>query len=233
MDKFGIASPTTMLTLIEETAADHCLDINMSLYDLEKQDTGWVLLSGLVQMDRYPAYKEKITIRTWLSSYSLIKGFRENIIYDEQRNIIGRAKGIWVFFDIKRRKPVQILQYIKNKWSFDEEVSLEQNIVHKIEAIEKASYITEYHVRRFDTDMNQHVNNIRYLQWVIESVPEEIADNYYMHTIDGRFIGEAQYGDTIVSLTDEGTEDLSFIHAVKIHGSNKVCATGRTFWKRK
>lgn len=233
MDRFGIASPTTMLKLIEETAADHCLDIGMSLYDLEKMNIGWVLLSGIVQMDRYPAYKEKIIIRTWLSSYSLIKGFRENIIFDEQRNIIGRAKGIWVFFDIKRRRPVPILESIKNKWSYCDELSLEQNIVHKIEAIDKAAFITEYLVRRFDTDMNQHVNNIRYLQWVIESVPEEIADNYYLHTIDGRFIGEAQYGDTIVSLTDEGSDADSFVHAIKIHGNNKVCATAKTWWKKK
>jgi len=233
MDRFGIATPTTMLKLIEETAADHCRDIDMSLYDLERMNIGWVLLSGIIQMDRYPAYKENITIRTWLSSYSLIKGYRENIIFDEQWNIIGRAKGIWVFFDINRRRPMPILESIKSKWSYCEELSLEQNIVHKIEAIDKASYITEYHVRRFDTDMNKHVNNIRYLQWVIESMPEEYADNYFLHIIDGRFIGEAQYGDTIVSLTEEGPDKDSFIHAVKIQGSNKVCATAKTWWKKK
>ncbi|WP_369403701.1 acyl-ACP thioesterase domain-containing protein [Geofilum rubicundum] len=70
MNKFGAASPTTILTLLEETAADHCYSINHSLYDLEKQNVGWVLLSGVIEMDRYPVYKEKITIRTWLSSYS-------------------------------------------------------------------------------------------------------------------------------------------------------------------
>ena len=70
MNEFGEASPTTILTLLEEAAADHCLSIKQSLFDLFNQNIGWVLLSGYMQMERYPLYKEKITIRTWLSKYT-------------------------------------------------------------------------------------------------------------------------------------------------------------------
>lgn len=34
MNELGIASPTTILTLLEETAAEHCYSINHSLYQL-------------------------------------------------------------------------------------------------------------------------------------------------------------------------------------------------------
>ncbi|MCX6270359.1 MAG: thioesterase [Bacteroidetes bacterium] len=156
MDNSGVASPTTILTLIEETAADHCHSINMSLYDLEKQHVGWVLLGGFMQMDRYPGYKEKLIIRTWLSTYSTVKGFRENIIYDEKGKIIGRAKGIWVFFDIKKRRPLQIFTDIREKWSYFNEESVNQDITKKIEAIDTAGYSKEFKVNRFDTDMYQH-----------------------------------------------------------------------------
>ena len=124
MNKFGEAASTTILTLLEETAADHCYSINHSLYDLEKQNIGWVLLSGIMTIDRYPSYKEKIIIRTWMSSYSMIKGIRENIIYDEKRNIIGKAKGLWVFFDIMRRRPIQIFDSIKERWSYCNDESI-------------------------------------------------------------------------------------------------------------
>ena len=80
--------------------------------------------------------------------------------------------------------------------------------------------------------MNKHVNNIRYLQWVIESIPEEIVDNYYLHTIDGRFIAEAQYGDTVLSLTKGLETENAFHHTIKVEGSNKVCATANTVWKK-
>ncbi len=232
MNKFGETSPTTILTLLEEAAADHCYSIEHSLYDLIDKNVGWVLLSGVMQMDRYPSYKEKITIRTWLSSYSSIRGIRENIIYDEQNNIIGKSRGLWVFFDIERRRPIQIFDEIKEKWSFYSKESISQDITKKIPAIDTASSLKKFKVNRYDTDMNNHVSNIRYLQWLMETIPEEIADNYYLHSIDGRFIAEAQYGDTVVSLTKQENKD-SYIHTIKTQGNNKVCATANTVWKRK
>jgi medium-chain acyl-[acyl-carrier-protein] hydrolase len=232
MNEFGTASPTTILTLLEETAADHCHSINYSLYQLEEQNIGWVLISGVMQMERYPRYKEKITIRTWLSQYSTIRGYRENIIYDEQNNIIGRARGLWVFFDIDKRRPVQIFDDIMKKWSFCNVESIDHNISKKIKAVDNADYQSKFKVNRYDTDMNKHVNNIRYLQWVMESVPEEIVDNYYLYSIDGRFIAEAHYGQTVISLIKNDTKDKSFIHSIKIEGVAKVCATAKSTWKK-
>jgi medium-chain acyl-[acyl-carrier-protein] hydrolase len=232
MNEFGIASPTTVLSLLEETAADHCHSINYSLYQLEEQNIGWVLISGVMQMERYPSYREKITIRTWLSHYSTIRGYRENIIYDEQNNIIGRAKGLWVFFDINRRRPVRIFDDIMEKWSFCNVESIDYNISKKIKGVDHSDYESKFKVNRYDTDMNKHVNNIRYLQWVIESVPEEIVDNYYLYSIDGRFIAEAHYGQTVISLTKNDTKDKSFIHSIKIEGTDKVCATAKSTWQK-
>ncbi len=233
MNNFGEAASTTILTLLEETAAEHCYSINHSLYDLEKQNIGWVLVSGIMTMNRYPIYKEKIIIRTWLSSYSMIKGIRENIIYDEKRNIIGKAKGLWVFFDIMRRRPIQIFDSIKERWSFYNDESINHDITKKINPINSEKHIKEFKINRFDVDTNEHVNNIRYLQWLIESIPEYIIDNYYLHSIDGRFISEAQYGDTILSFTERDIIEDSYNHTIKTQKNNKVCATAKTLWKKR
>jgi acyl-ACP thioesterase len=233
MDKFGEAPSTTILTLLEETAADHCYSIDYSLYDLVEQNVGWVLRSGVMQMERFPKYKEKIVIRTWLSNYSTIRGFRHNIIYDEQGNIIGRSKGLWVFFDIKKRRPIKIFDDIRKKWSYCNEECINHDISQKIDPIDSASYTEKFMVNRYDTDMNKHVNNIRYLQWLIESLPEELIDNYYLHFIDGRFVAEAEYGDIVISTTKKDVDENSFIHTIKIQGSNKVCSTAKTIWKKR
>lgn len=233
MDKTGDTAPTTILTLLEETAADHCYSIDNSLYDLKEQDIGWVLLSGIMQMYRYPSYKEKIIIRTWMSSYSIIKGIRENIIYDEQDNIIGRAKGLWVFFDIKRRRPVQIFDDIKEKWSYCHEESIKHKISINIEVSESGSHIKKHDVNRYDIDMYNHLNNIRYLQWVIDSMDEDIVDNCFLSSIEGRFVAEVKEGDTILTLTKKDINDNSFVHAIKNKDSKKVCAIAKTVWEKK
>ena len=232
MNKFGVASPTTMLKLFEETSADHCYSIDHSLYQLGDQDIGWVLTSGLMQFDRYPNYKEKITIRTWLSKYTSIRGYREHIVYDEQGNIIGRGKSIWVFFDIERRRPVAIYDEIMERWGVCEVSSHETNISKKIKPIDVADSELKFRVNNYDTDMYKHVNNIRYLEWVVESVPDEIIDNYYLHSIDGRFIGEANYGETVISATKFNASERSFMHTVRTEGTDLVCATAKSVWRK-
>ncbi|GMO46940.1 MAG: hypothetical protein Pg6C_08960 [Treponemataceae bacterium] len=104
MNKYGMATPTAILTLLEETAAEHSYNIGYSLYNLERQNIGWVLISGVIDMVRYPVYKENITIRTWASKYTLLKGYRENLILDGSGEIIGKARGIWVFYDIEKKE---------------------------------------------------------------------------------------------------------------------------------
>ena len=233
MDHYGEASPTAILTLLEEAAADHCLSINHSLFALVHQGIGWVLLSGYMQMERYPLYKEKITIRTWLSKYSNIKAIRENIIYDEQRGVIGRAKGLWLFFDIRRRKPVRICDDIQEKWSCFPEESIAHDISEKIGAIESATHKRSFFVHRFDMDTNKHVNNVKYLQWLLETVPDDIADNFYLYSIDGRYTREAQFGHRIESIAEHEKSVHSFIHTIRDLDSNHVCSTARTVWRKR
>jgi medium-chain acyl-[acyl-carrier-protein] hydrolase len=144
MNMFGEASPAIMLALLEEAAAEHCNSIGYGLYDLIKENIGWVLLSGVMKMEQYPRYKEKILIRTWLSKYSTVRGFRENIIYNERGNIIGQAKGLWMFFDIKRRRPVPVFDEIVKKWSFIDEVAIEHNISRKIDPVQTGDYKKEF-----------------------------------------------------------------------------------------
>jgi medium-chain acyl-[acyl-carrier-protein] hydrolase len=231
MNKHGMASAATMLTLLEETASDHCSEIGYGLFDLLKNKVGWVLLSGYLEIYRYPQHKEKITIKTWLSTYTEIKGIRENLVFDEKGEIIARGKGLWVFFDINKRRPTRIFKDIIERWSFTNEESVKGDVSKKIKPVDSEIHHKEFLVHRFDIDMNQHVNNIRYLHWVMESIPEEILDHYYLFSIDGRFISEAHLGETVLSFTEEGDEPNSFVHTIKVKGSNKVCATAKTVWK--
>lgn len=234
MNNLGEASPTTILTLLEEAAADHCYSIGHSLYDLKQQNIGWILLSGCMLMERYPIYKEKITIRTWLSSYTSIRGYRENIIYDEDHNIIGRARGLWLFFDIEKRRPANIFEDIIRKWSFCEDMCIDHNITRKIKPVLSSDMTRQFSINKFDVDAYDHVNNIRYLAWLMESMPEEIKNSCYLHFIDGRFVSEAQYGDTLVSFTREHeTVNQSYIHSIKTESNSKVCASAETVWRKR
>ena len=230
MNKHGMASPTTILTLLEETAAEHCHNIGYNLYKLEKLNIGWVLISGIIEMTRYPIYKENIAIRTWLSKYSLIKGYRENLIFDENDKIIGKAKGVWVFYDIHKRKPVPIFDDIKSKWGCEQETSVDERL-ELINQEDEGFFQTEFDVYRSDVDSNEHVNNIRYFHFLLESLPEEIVDNYYLKVINAKFLAEAKYGEKIKVYINDNLGNDNFLHTMKSSSDGKILAKAHTQWE--
>jgi len=242
MNKYGEASPTTILTLLEETAAEHSYNNDYCLYKLEKQNIGWVLISGAIDMIRYPKYKENITIKTWLSKYTLVRGYRENIIYDASGEIIGKAQGIWVFYDIENRKPLPIFDEIKLKWGINPETSQEFDI-EKIKTLEtnEYQYKIEFNTYKSDVDNNKHVNNIRYFHWLIESMPEKILDNYFIKRINAKFFSEANLGEKIrvynkseiETSINAFKEHNDYYHLIKSNINDKLLAAAHSVWEKK
>ncbi|MCL2599559.1 MAG: thioesterase [Treponema sp.] len=233
MDKYGALSPTTVLTLLEETAAEHCYDIGYSLYGLEKQNIGWVLISGTIDMLRYPRYKEKIAIRTWISKYTLVKGHRENIIFDDAGNVIGRAQGIWVFYDIEKKKPVPIFDDIKSKWGVNQQVSqgVDMDAIKIIDG--GVEHQIEYDVHKSDVDSNKHVNNIRYFHWLMESLPGDILDDYVLKRVNAKFYAEAKYGEKIrVNIESEKGRN-AFLHTMRSSRDNRLLAAAHTVLEKR
>ena len=230
MNKHGMASPVTILTLLEETAADHCLNIGYSLYDLEKQNIGWVLTSGVIEMTRYPKYKENITVLTWLSKYTLVRGYRENLILDEDENIIGKAKGRWVFYDIQNRKPIPIFDDIIQKWKFNLKSAIEEN-PELINQGGEGDLKNEFCIYRSDIDSYKHVSNIRYLHFLLESLPEDFLDKYFLKTINAKFFSEAKFGDKIQVYIDDNLGNNNFLHTMKNNADNKKFARAHTQWE--
>jgi acyl-ACP thioesterase len=230
MNKHGMASPTTILTLLEETAADHCYAIGHSLYSLERQNIGWVLILGSINMYRYPKYKETIKIQTWLSKFSLVKGYRENIILDDNGCVLGAAKGVWAFYDIQNRRPVPVFEDIKAKWGINPKISTEID-TNLIQPIIKDNPEIEFDVYRSDVDSNKHVNNIRYFHWLIESLPDEILDGYLLEKINAKFYSEAKYGEKIQVHVDNNLGENIFMHTMKSKFDNKLLVVAHTKWK--
>ena len=233
MNNFGEATPITMVTLLEEAASEHCDAINHNLFQLSQQNIGWVLISGFMRMNRYPVYKEKITIRTWISGYTSTRGYRENIILDEKHNIIGRAKGLWLFYDVMKRKPKKIFETIQDKWPCFPAQSMGYDIDKKIAPITTGKYENRFKVHKYDIDAYNHVNNLRYLQWVLETIPTDIEKSHFLHSIEARFINEAHYAHEVASLTEHDELTNLFSHTIKDITENYTCSIGNSSWKKR
>ncbi|XP_023634202.1 oleoyl-acyl carrier protein thioesterase 2, chloroplastic isoform X2 [Capsella rubella] len=109
--------------------------------------------------------------------------------------------------------------------------------------------------RRADLDMNQHVNNVTYIGWVLESIPQEIIDTHELKVITLDYRRECQQDDIVDSLTTSETpneavskltgtngsttsskqehNESQFLHILRLSENGQEINRGRTQWRKK
>ena len=79
----------------------------------------------------------------------------------------------------------------------------------------KEDVVREFHVRKSDIDVNRHVNNIRYVDWAFDALPEELALGGTLRRLQIHYKKEVHYGEPVVARTEMLERDG---HMVACHG---------------
>lgn len=232
-DKNKKATPLSILAYLGETSGAHTDAIGYNVETLKELNYGWMLNRWRVKIDRYPEVGEKIGIETWSSNIDRFYANREFIIYDDKNIEICRASTVWIFIDMVRKRPIRIpldfIQAVKpieqrnfrEFYDFKKEVDLEDFI--------------DFRVRRTDIDYNNHVNNIKYLSWMLETIPCHVYENYILKEFEILYKKESIYGNTILSGIHEINnleDEHHYFHGIIDKDSGENHAMGLTKWEK-
>ncbi|MGK7389968.1 MAG: hypothetical protein ACNS60_06440, partial [Candidatus Cyclobacteriaceae bacterium M2_1C_046] len=91
---------------------------------------------------------------------------------------------------------------------------------NRIEIDHKMEESKNFKVRRSDLDINQHVNNVKYIEWALEVLPE--ADS--VNEIDIEFRSECTEGEEIRSEYAVAKDTGSYLHRIIRMSDRKVSA---------
>jgi medium-chain acyl-[acyl-carrier-protein] hydrolase len=119
--------------------------------------------------------------------------YRKFAIADETGAIIASADTVWLLVNTATKKPVKINDHMYTAFGVgsDENNPLE---FEKLEELSHADIEKEYKVRYSDIDTNRHVNNVKYVDWAIETVPLNTISDYCLTRIKVIYKKEAIYG---------------------------------------
>jgi medium-chain acyl-[acyl-carrier-protein] hydrolase len=223
------ATPVAVLNFVEETAADHCAYIGKNVYELQKEGIGWVLYAGCFHMDCYPKYREKIKIVTWISKIKGFIGYREYRVFSEDDKFYGGFRGMWLYFDLEKRRPIPVDKIYYEQWAIRDEAAIDYEIVPYKNRIDNPDCGKSFTVQRYDIDSNNHVNNVRYVQWLMESIPEEFYNKARMEYIHGTFLKETFYNRHVESECKIISPN-ELIHTVTEKEHGILLATAKTIW---
>ena len=82
-----------------------------------------------------------------------------------------------MLINIDKRRAVRIPddQYTAYGVELDEKSDIKMEKLEKLQEVTSKNF---FKVRYGDIDSNMHVNNVRYVEWAVESLPLEIVLNY-------------------------------------------------------
>lgn len=199
-DKYGKLTPISLLKYLGEVSLIHNSYL-VDLKEMEKLNYGWMLNRWKVKINEYPNAGETIKIESWISSVDKFYAYREFIIYNEKDIIIGEATAIWIFIDMNRKRPIRItseyynMDNILEKKVFKEFYRFKSNI-------EINDYV-DFNIRKSDIDYNNHANNVKYLEWMLESMSDKIYKDYILKEFEIQYKKEIKYPDIIYSSSEE------------------------------
>ncbi|EHI96936.1 acyl-ACP thioesterase [Clostridium sp. DL-VIII] len=183
----------------------------------EKNNCAWVFYKDDIKMYRYPNFGETITINTQPIGFKKFYGLRKYTIADEKNNIIGEASALFFLIDINKRRPTRIQEEQYDMYGIDGDVDYDISM-DRIEKLDNGQYTKQFNIRYSDIDSNNHVNNVKYVEWAIEAVPLEIINSYSIRRIKIIFEKETVYGESILSsatVKEIDNDNLKSYHTIR------------------
>ncbi|KAK3415220.1 hypothetical protein EUGRSUZ_H00777 [Eucalyptus grandis] len=266
------ATVETIANLLQEVGCNHAQSVGFSTdgfattTTMRKMNLIWVTARMHIEIYKYPAWSDVVEIETWCQGEGRIGTRRDWILKDYANGqVIGRATSKWVMMNQETRRLQKVDDDVRDEYlifcpresrlAFPEE---NNGSLKKIAKLEDTAQYSRLGLipRRADLDMNQHVNNVTYIGWVLESMPQEIIDSYELQTITLDYRRECQRNDVVDSLSshepDENleailqlngtngsaaspaTEDYrQFLHLLRLSGDGLEINRGRTQWRKK
>jgi len=223
------ATLPVLCQFIQESAWRHAEHLGFGFSSLKEQKLVWVLARQFVRLDAFPKWGDTIEIDTQPLGVDKLFFFREFRLRDEKNNEFGFGMTAWFVMDLNKRRPQRPDKYFADRLN-----ALKAGIVEKPARLAAQNEIDSFkniQVGYLDLDVNEHVNNVRYLEWMLDALPLDFLKSHFIRKMEINYLAEAQYGDNIKAGYRNDEEGLLLSHEIR-NDQDKALCRARTKWQR-
>ena len=166
----GWMKPSAALFFAQEIAGEHCIQLGADWQAMVQKGLFWAIIRNRVRFHRLPRGGETIHLETWPMPTTRVAYPRTVVAFDEAGLPVFEVHSLWVLMDIASRAMVMpgksgvVVDGILRGNELPSPVSIPQAI---LQPQQRRS------VAREDLDRNGHMNNVRYLDWLAELLPQD------------------------------------------------------------
>ena len=195
---------------MQEAAYQHAAHLGLGHADLARRNLGWVLARQRIDIGQLPRWEDTVQIRTWPSGRDRLFFYRDFEITDDSGKMLLRAATAWSLIDIEKRMKAASDIYMdvdlpECKPVFDVRPKRLKGIAHTEGERVSVSY--------GDLDLNGHVNNVRYIEWMLNQFSRGFHELHMIRKLECNYLAEAVYGRRVSVYADE-TESKRYNHTI-------------------
>ncbi len=233
VDPDGRASIHGLAFFLQEAAHHHANARSLGFEDLIKDNKTWVLTRQAIKFNRIPFLGQEVKVETWVKDTTQSFSIRDFHIIGPDGEILVIARTSWMMFDIIQRRPVKITEDVLNKIPLTPGRLKEDLSLVKLNHDPVDSDNEIFHVKYSDLDMNNHVNNITYVRWIMDGFDLSFRKSNRIISLELNYLNEALYGDPLTANITYSKKDDFYHTLIRRNTDNKEIAVARTIWKNK
>ena len=181
--------------MLQEVSYYQSEEMGFGKKDTIDKNLHWVITRFDVEIIRMPKYGDTITVVTYPGEYNALFYYRHYYIKDNKHNIILKAVSLWAVID-------NATHMIK-KDAFN---GLKIPVVHKEGELplpgkindRSASTLTHKSTIKYsDIDLNNHLNNTRYIELIQDALPLEFFKENTLTFISINYLAELKVNDEV------------------------------------
>lgn len=207
----GALKPFHLLNMLQD-AADGAVESMNPPESYWTCGDGWMLLKYSIRLDHPLAVDDSGVINTGHVFIRDLYSARRFILDDAEGNTFGMADSMWIFVNLKSRRPLRLSRSLPEMFFTTTEKAVFKPEFNEPKPPERVDLSVNVQVRLGDIDMNGHVNNAYYVSWAAESLPEDVYMTCGLCGAEILFKHEATYG--MVLTVETQRDGLDFRHRI-------------------
>ena len=214
---------SSMFGYFQDIAAFHSAELNASVQRLHTElNVAWILLKVRVEVDEYPVLAEELYVDTWPQAPRALYE-RDYTIRRRSGETLVRAASTWVIMNLETReiKRDRFLDYLNIEINTDRAV---EKGVGRQRRIEGAEPVYEKRINYSDVDYNGHVNNARYIDFIMDAIPFEQHKEKEIRAIEVYYVNELSPDSELIlarSQMERDTDSPDGLDKLYIEGVRK------------
>jgi acyl-ACP thioesterase len=196
---------SSVLNYMQEVAANNAEDLGFGFKKFTEQGIFWVLSRVHIEMVSYPVIGEPFIVETWPKSLVSPFALRDFLFYNEAGVTIGKATTAWLIINRESMRPVRPEPVMEGIVRNENRHAIEE-MPEKLQTPASMDLVGVVQAAYTDIDVNQHVNNVKYMEYVLNTYPESELRNRMITGLQINFLQECRFGESLEILRSDNPE---------------------------